>query len=275
MKKIILASILTFFSISFLISNADAQFGSLIQKAKQKASDKAAQMMDKKTTTNPTANGTSSGKKISISSSFDFAACDSTVFTDNFSASPIGKMPAEWKTNGSGEVVKSADLTGKWLQLQSFASYKLTKLMNYPTKFTIEFDIVAVADKIDDLSPLGFGFAKDNSVRSYMQDAYNDGAINHISITYYNSHGTIEASSDTKYYHANDDIDLQGFANQIMHVSIAVNGENEQVYLDKTKISDTKMFTANRLKYFYISAPLSYKNGAKILFGNFKLMTCK
>jgi hypothetical protein len=60
-----------------------------------------------------------------------------------------------------------------------------------------------------------------------------------------------------------------------MHVSISVEGENEQVYLDKTKISDTKMFNPNRIKYFYISAPIQYKNGAKALFGNFKLMTCK
>ncbi|MGI4750229.1 MAG: hypothetical protein ACRYFB_06325 [Janthinobacterium lividum] len=232
-------------------------------------------MMDNKTSNDPQTNGTTKSKKIKINSSFDFVACDSALYEDDFSLNPIGKMPTGWKTNGSGQVVKSPDFPEKWMQLQSFASYKITKPIKYPSKFTIEFDIVAVVDKIEDLSPLSFGFAKDNSVRSYMQDAYNDGAINNISITYYNKHGTIEASSDTQYHHANDDIDLEGFANQVMHISIAVDGENEQVYLDKTKISDTKMFIPNRIKYFYLSAPLQSKNGAKVLFGNYKMKACK
>ncbi|MGI4020840.1 MAG: hypothetical protein ACRYFA_04980 [Janthinobacterium lividum] len=274
MKKIILNSILTFVSIFFFTFNADAQFGSLIQKAKQKASDKVGQMMDKKASNDPQTNGTTNSKKIKINTAFDFAACDSSLYEEKFSSNPIGRMPTAWKTNGSGEVVKTSELPGKWLQLQNFASYKLAKLIKYPTKFTVEFDIVAVADKIEDLSPLSFGFAGDNSVRSYVSDAYNDGAINNISLSYYNKNGTIESSSDTKYYHTTD-IDLQGFANQIMHVSIAVDGEYEQVYLDKTKISDTKMFNPTRMKYFYISAPIEYKNSSKALFGNFKLMTCK
>lgn len=276
MKKIILNPALTLFALAFFSFQAHAQFGGLIQKAKQKASDKVGQMMDKKSADPQTTNSTTpAGKKIRINSSFDFAACDSTVFADNFSSYPIGKMPAAWKTNGSGQVVKSPDLPGNWLQLQNFASYKLAKLIKYPSKFTIEFDIVAIAEKIADLNPLGFGFAGDNSVRGYLADAYNDGAINNINIQYYNNHGITEASSDTKYNHTDEDLDLQGFANQLMHVSIAVDGENEQVYLDKTKISDTKMFKPNRLKYFYISAPLHSSNGAKVLFGNFKLMGCK
>ncbi len=274
MKKYYLKKVFALLFTSCLVINADAQFNNILNRAKQKANDKINSAFDSKPKDDPSNPGTIGSNKIKINSAFDFVACDSTVFTDDFSSYQIGKMPINWKTNGSGEVIKSPDLPGKWLQLQSFASYKLTKLIKYPSKFTVEFDIVAVADKIDDLSPLGFGFAGDNSVRSYMQDAYNDGAINNISLQYYNRHGTSESSSDTKYNHTND-LDLQGFANQIMHVSIAVDGETEQVYLDKTKISDTKMFKPNRLKYFYISAPLSYKNGAKVLFGNFKLMACK
>jgi hypothetical protein len=211
MKKIFLSSALTLTATFLLTINAEAQFGNLIQKAKQKASEKASQMLDKKSTGSQPNGSSTTGKKISINSSFDFVACDSTVFTDNFSASAIGKMPVSWKTNGSGEVVKSSDIAGKWLQLQNFASYKLVKLIKYPSKFTVEFDIVAVADKIEDLNPLSFGFAGDNSVRSYVSDAYNDGAINNISLSYYNRNGTIESSSDTKYYHTTD-IDLQGYA---------------------------------------------------------------
>lgn len=272
MKNFILKQASTLLFMSCMMMAAHAQFSNIINKVKQKANDKVNSAFDSKPNTTETKPG---GKKITINQSFDFVACDSLAFEDNFSSTAIGKMPAGWKTNGSGEVVKSPDLPGKWLRLQDFASYKITKPIKYPSKFTVEFDIVAIADKIEDLSPLSFGFAKDNSVRSYMQDAYNDGAINNISITYYNKRGIIAASSDTKYNYANDDLDLESYPNQVMHVSIAVEGENEQVYLDKTKISDAKMFGPNRIKYFYLSAPLSAKNGAKVLFGNYKMSTCK
>ena len=272
MKNFILKQALALLFVSSIVFNAHAQFSNIINKVKQKATDKVNSAFDSKPTTAETKPG---GKKISINQSFDFVACDSLVFDDNFSSYAIGKMPATWKTNGSGEIVKSPELSGKWLKLQDFASYKIAKLIKYPSKFTIEFDVVAVADKIADLDPLSFGFAGDNSVRGYLQDAYNDGAVSNIELQYYNNRGITAASSDTKYSHTSEEVDLQGFTNQLMHVSITVDGQNEQVYLDKTKISDTKMFNPNRLKYFYISAPLHSRNGAKVLFGNFKMMACK
>ncbi len=273
MQNLLLKQALTLLFISCMVINANAQFGNILNKAKQKANDKINSAFDTKSKDVESKPGSKGSNKIKINPAFDFMACDSLVYEDNFSAYQVGKMPLSWKTNGSGQVVTSPNLSGKWLQLQNFDSYKLTKLVKYPSKFTIEFDIVAVADKIEDLNPLSFGFAKDNSVRSYTSDAYNEGAINNISITYYNRHGTNESSSDTKYNHSGD-LDLEGYPNQVMHVSIAVDGENEQVYLDKTKISDTKMFNPNRIKYFYISAPIQSQNGAKILFGNYKMKAC-
>lgn len=273
MKNLLLKKASALLFMGVMVINANAQFNDVLEHAKKKSNDKINNMIDnvfdkKAKIVDP------KPSSLKINPSFNFIACDSVVFEDNFSTGIIGNMPVEWKTNGSGEVVKSSELTGKWLQLQSFDSYKLTKLVKYPLIFTIEFDIVAVADKIEDLSPLSFGFAKDNSVRSYIPDAYNNGAINNISITYYNKRGIIAGSSDTNYHYANNDIDLQNYPNQVMHVSIAVDGENEQVYLDKTKISDAKMFQPNRLKYFYISAPLKAERGAKILFGNYKMNAC-
>lgn len=274
MKNFILKKASALLFVSCMVINVHAQSNNPVDHAVQKTNEKINSMIDnvfskKAKHTDPTP----TGSKIRINSSFDFVACDSAVFDDNFSSAEIGKMPSGWKTNGSGQVIQSPDLTGKWFQLQNYSSYKTTKLIKYPSKFTIEFDIIAVADKIDDLYPLSFGFARDNSVRSGISDAYNNGAINNISLSYYNRHGTIESSSDTKYNHTND-LDLQGFANQVMHVSISVDGEFEQVYLDKTKISDTKMFNPDRTKYFYISSPMTYKNGAKVLFGNFRMMAC-
>ncbi|MBE7175068.1 MAG: hypothetical protein INR69_01610 [Mucilaginibacter polytrichastri] len=279
-------SLIKLFSPLFFVAiahfQADAQFNDLLNKAKQKAGKKAERAVDKvmngkQETASAETNSDDNvpaGNKITINSAFDFRSGDSLIVNDNFSGDAEGKMAKGWKTNGSGAVISSPELAGKWLELRNSSTFKLERNFRYPEKFTIEFDLIAVADQIKDIGRASFGFASDNSVRSWISDAYNDGAVNNIGLDYMNGKGTTQSSGDTKY-HNTTDFDLRNYANQVMHVSIAVDGQNQQVYLDKQKISDTKMFSPNRLKYFYISAPLTMKNESKLLFGNYKMTTFK
>jgi hypothetical protein len=57
----------------------------------------------------------------------------------------------------------------------------------------------------------------------------------------------------------------------MMHVAMAIDGDTVRVYLDGDKIGDAKLFDANAVKYFYISAPVSTEHGGKVLFGNFRI----
>src|SRR3546814_13196634 len=93
-------------------------------------------------------------------------------------------MPPTWKTNGSGQIVASPDLPGKWLALQAFATYKLTTPPTLPERFTVEFDIVPVGDTLRDAGDVTFGFAADNSVQSYIPAAYNHGAITPVELNF-------------------------------------------------------------------------------------------
>src|SRR3546814_6371566 len=105
-------------------------------------------------------------------------------------------MPPAWKTNGSGQIVASPDLSGKWLALQAFATYKLAAPPTLPERFTVEFDIVPVGDTLRDAGDVTFGFAADNSVQSYIQDAYNDGAITAVELNFAGDSRTEEHTSD-------------------------------------------------------------------------------
>ncbi|WP_184546266.1 hypothetical protein [Mucilaginibacter sp. FT3.2] len=213
-------------------------------------------------------------QKTIIDSTFDFVPADSVIFSDNFNGITAGSMPKNWKSNGLGKVISLPGIDGKWLVLQNFCSYKLANPHSLPAKYTMEFDIVASADKTVDLSPVTFGFAKDNSVSQYIPDAYNAGGINAVSIRYFNGDEVNIASSATNF-DASTKLDLVSYVNQIMHVSIAVDGDRVRVYIDKTKVANELLFNKNRVKYFFISAPIKADNKAKVVVSNFKIAAYK
>lgn len=243
------------------VSKSNAQFGGLLQKAKDKAAQKAGEMMDKKKDQNTET--ASANKKSRVNTVFDFAAGDSLIFAENFSAVPAGSTVKTLKTNGSATVATVNDAPGKWLLLQTSATYRLTKQIFYPKHFTIEFDILIAADKVSDVYPVDFGFTNDNSAKQYI----DNGA--HVTLQYYNNNDLTVSNEHGKYLSTN--FDLTPYDNQPMHVSIMVDGERMAVYLDKTKIADTDLFASTDTKNLYISAPIQYSNGAKALIGNLRI----
>ncbi|RYF13436.1 MAG: hypothetical protein EOO77_15520 [Oxalobacteraceae bacterium] len=248
---------------------ADAQFGSLLNSMKSKAADKVSQQLDPdryqrdaRIASNP------EHHSLIINQEYDFIPGTEPLVQTDFANAALGSIPATWKTNGSGDIVTVQGLPGKWLKLQNFASYKLANPPQLPSRFTVQFDIVVATDTTRDIGFIHAGFAKDNSVRTYLQDAYNDGAINAVTFGYAGDGGV--ASSATGYNHPVQ-IDMGGFANRVMHVSIAVDSDNERIYIDRTKIADAKLFDGNMSKYFFLSAPTSTEHNASVLFGNFRI----
>lgn len=205
---------------------------------------------------------------LSINGGASFRAGNVPLFHGNLASTPVGAMPGAWKTNGSASVVTLGGMPGHWLKLDDFATYKLTHPVRLPEHFTVQFDIIAVADQADDLSACKFGFAHDNSVREYIPDAYNGNAINAVALNY--AGGGSVASSATGYHHALD-FNPEGYANRPMHVAIDVDGDTMRVYIDHTKIADTKLFLGNRAKYFFISSGVNSQHGAALVIGNFRI----
>jgi hypothetical protein len=269
-QKNLLFAVLTALTIIATLP-AHAQFGDLLQKAKDKAAKKASDALDKKTSGNSTdaQSSTHKSSKLVINSEFDFIPGDSVIVADNFAGVATGSSTRAFKTNGSASVVTIKDEAGKWLALADNATYKLAKQLYYPKRFTVEFDVLAVADQVKDIYPVIFGFTKDNSVTDY-----NSGNGAYVSLMYYNDTQVDINSSYTDKY-LNTSFELPNYANRPMHVSVAVDGDRMTVYLDKTKLADTQLFLPSSPKNFYISGPMRYQHDAKVLIGNFRVMTFK
>lgn len=244
-----------------IVLKSNAQFSSWADKVKSKAQ----QLTSKAKNTADTA--TAKKPADTPPADYDFKPGDTVLYCDDFSDSPPGSMPASWKTNGAGKIIIIAGQPGKWLQLGDDATFKLKPTLKLPAGFTVEFDVLALTDQTVDLDPFIFGFAADNSVISYIHDAYNDNAIAVITLLYFNRHEFNVSSSSTKVYNAGQ-FDLTPYAMQVMHVALTAHENQLSVYLAKAKIFDAAAFNNNPFKYFFISAPLQSKNGAKIAIGN-------
>lgn len=268
MKKATLLFNLIALAIIASTNPAHAQFGGLLQKAKDKAAQKASDAIDKKTST-PQDQTTSKSNKATIKEGFDFVPGDTVLFAENFANTATGASTRAFKTNGSASVVTIDGQTGKWLALADNATYKFTKQIFYPKHFTLEFDIFTAVDVVKDIYPIYAGFINDNSIKDY-----NSGSGAYLGLKYYNS-DDIDISSSFISKYLNTRFDLTAYANRPMHISMEVDGDRMAIYLDKTKLADTQMFLPTSAKNFYISGPMQYHNGAKALVSNFRIMGFK
>lgn len=240
-----------------------AQFR-LLDKVKQKVEDKVEEVAVRSLEGGGPASADGSGGRSIVNRSFDFMPGTRVLYQDSLASSAPGRMPASWKTDGSGEVITLNGIPGHWLALRPRAEYKLAAPLELPERFTLEFDVVAAADKVRDLTSFTFGFAHDNSVA-----ARNAGEINKVEVHYMNRDGGVVTSRATDVYHPYD-FDLSGYANRPMRVSVAVDGDQMKVYLDRTKIADTRLFRGEPSRQFFMEAPLRMDNGSTVAVGNFR-----
>lgn len=78
---------------------------------------------------------------MSVYSKFDFVPGEKVILLEEFEKDEIGDFPANWNTNGSGEVVRLSNKDGKWLKLSGAGIFYPESLGNLPENVTIEFEI--------------------------------------------------------------------------------------------------------------------------------------
>lgn len=256
-----------------ILGSATSAQAQIFKKIKDKIENEAEKAIDNEINKNSqnrgiVDSGATNSNRIQIEGENAFMAGDSLVYVTNFDHLSNGSMPGQWKSTGSGSIVKISRFSGKWLKMSERTTYKLKRTINYPDRFTVEFDLIVAADKVDDLSSLYFGFTKDNSLSRWISNSN----VWHTQLQYMNNNDFVVSSKVRDLYRAGK-FDLAVYANQKMHVAIAVDGDRVRVYLDDTKIADSELFRGQKFKHFFISSPLRSENGASVLFGNFRIDT--
>lgn len=234
-----------------------------------KANKKIEDVLDGKSSNaaNQKTEGTSSQTAPVVDEVYAFTPGGTVIFESDFKADAAGRMAKKWKSSGSGSIVSIPDIPGKWLALTEKSTYKIDSLFNTPGAFTIEFDLMTRSAEAADIGSMSFGFARDNSVKNHLTDAYNGNAITNTQLHFHNREIT-SSSSDTKVYNSVK-YPFANYANGLVHVAIEVEAESMRVYVNRSKVLDTKMFKVNVPKFFYLTAPYSYDQESKVYFGNF------
>lgn len=231
------------------LSQASAQLNGILQKAKDKVGNRVK------------SEGAAKVSKVAN----DFVGGDSLIFSEDFAGYKAGAAATSFKTNGAASVTTVDGQSGKWMTLQDKATYKLSRHRVYPRHFTVEFDILALADKTGDISPMSFGFASDNSANEYTS---NTGA--YVELHYYDGNQVNVGNNKLKKF-MNATFDLAPGLNRPLHVSLTVQGERMTVYLDKVKLADTDLFGESDARNFYITAPWQYENNARVMISNLRI----
>jgi uncharacterized protein (TIGR02145 family) len=77
-----------------------------------------------------------------ITSKYDFITGEKVIFFDDFTSENIGDFPAQWLTNGSGEIVTLEKFPGRWLHITKMGYFIPEVKEDFTENFTIEFDFV-------------------------------------------------------------------------------------------------------------------------------------
>ncbi len=214
-----------------------------------------------------TAGPKTSGTFEILTKSEPFVSGNRLLFEDSLNYDTPGRMAKYWQTNSTGRVVEIGGAPGKWLQLADHASYQLDTLLQLPKKFTLEFDLLTRADKAGDLRNIDFGFSKNNSTRQYIYGVSN--ATNVYTSLKYN-YQVVTTSSHNTNNESRIEFPLDNYANAIMHVSMAIDGDRMQIYIDDHKVLDAIVLDPNAPKHFFITTD-NYRNNASAFISNLRI----
>jgi OOP family OmpA-OmpF porin len=77
-----------------------------------------------------------------IVSKYDFIPGEKVIFFDDFASESIGDFPAQWLTNGSGEIVTLEKFPARWFHITKMGYFIPEAKEDFTDNFTIEFDFV-------------------------------------------------------------------------------------------------------------------------------------
>lgn len=202
--------------------------------------------------TGSTSSNTNSSSSPKINGSSDFVPGSKVIFEDRFTKDAIGDFPANWNTNGSGEVVTIDGVEGKWLSLvhNTIANPELKKAL--PENCTIEFDLFLQASGERSTPYIQFGLTP---VKNILKEDmfYKDRFFMNINRYTERDGKTVEYGLKNDVIGNKSDFPTTRYVNKILHVAIAINNTRIRIYLDDKKLIDLPraLTAAMRNNFFF------------------------
>lgn len=193
------------------------------------------------------------GSPKTITSNSDFVPGGTVIFSDDFSQDAIGDFPAQWNTNGSGEVVTIDGLEGKWLSVMHNSIINPVIEKALPENATIEFDLFLQADGQRSTPFIQFGLTP---VRDILRED-----MFYRNRFFINLHRYSERDGQTLEYGLKNDVignksdfPLTQYTNKVLHVAMAINKTRIRLYLDDNKVIDLpRALTTEMLNNFFLN----------------------
>jgi OmpA-OmpF porin, OOP family len=88
----------------------------------------------------------STKKSLTTYSKFDFIPGEKVLIVDQFENVAVGDFPADWNTNGTGEIVTAEGYDSKWIQINKEGVFMPDYITDLPENFTMQFDVMVNED---------------------------------------------------------------------------------------------------------------------------------
>src|SRR5690606_41717944 len=85
-----------------------------------------------------------------------------------------------------------------------------------------------------------------------------------------NNYNIVSTSSHNTNSESRLEFRLDNYANAIMHVSMAIDGDRMQIYIDDHKVLDAIVLDPNAPKHFFITTD-NYRNNASAFISNLRI----
>lgn len=249
-----------------VIKRIREKFEQKVERVVDKALNPVAKTTDKDEHSTNQSSSTGPFKTIPVMA-YDFNAGSKIIFFDDFSEDTLGVMADRWTSNGTGAISTVEGFDGHWLKLSDRNTYKIKELVRIPENFTLEFEVLAIAEHKDGLR-INFGFDHQKGVGKYNPLAYR----NPINIETAFRFDRLKFTSNEVHPSKKSEIktDLSYFVNDVMQVKIRVQGDRMSAYIGQYKVLDTEMVDPLTKKYFYIAVE-NKENLGQIYLGNVRI----
>ena len=208
---------------------------------------------------------TDSKPSLSVYSKFDFVPGEKIIIFDDFSQEKVGDFPAQWFSNGSGEVVSLNNYPGNWLNITAQGCYYPEQDLLTTENFTIEFDMILNVQEGESFN-VGMYLVSGN-----IKDPNEGGAIPGVAgvkTTITPTSIDLSAYADGTYTINGQSTEFEIKPGEKVHYSYWIQKQRIRIYLNEKKVADSPRILPLGFKYNILRFELAE---SKPLISNFRV----